>query len=66
MLYHLVQKQEKHSDRVTVLKKVEDKYNWEGVEFHACFDDITTFEENNNRVGICICGLLQEASRYIN
>ena len=41
----------KHSDRITVLKKVEDKYNWEGVNFPASFDDVTTFETNNT---ICV------------
>ena len=42
----------KHSDRITVLKKVEDKYNWEGVNFPASFDDITTFENKKNCVNI--------------
>ena len=46
MLYHQTEKT-KHSDRITVLKKVEDKYNWEGVNFPASCDDITTFENNN-------------------
>jgi hypothetical protein len=49
-LYHQSEKA-KHSDRTTVLKKVEDKYNWEGVNFPASFDDITTFETNNK---ICV------------
>ncbi len=40
-------KKEKPSDRITLLKKVEDKYNWGAVSFPARFDDITTFETNN-------------------
>ena len=45
MLYHQSEKS-KHSDRITVLNRVEDKYNWENVNFPASFDDITTFETN--------------------
>ena len=41
----------KKNDRITVLKKVEDKYNWEGVNFPASFDDITTFETNST---VCV------------
>ncbi len=41
----------KNGDRVTMLDKVEDKYNWEGVNFPASFDDIATFETNNT---ICV------------
>ena len=48
MLYHQTEKA-KNCDRVSSLKKVEDKYNWEGVNFPATFDDIQTFE-NNNRI----------------
>ncbi len=43
MLYHQTAKVA-HCDRLSVLKKVEDKYNWEGVNFPASFDDIQTFE----------------------
>ena len=50
MLYHQSEKS-KLSDRVSVLNKVEDKYNWENVNFPASFDDITTFETNNR---ICV------------
>ena len=34
-----------------MLNKVEDKYNWEWVNFLATFDDITTFETINK---ICV------------
>ena len=54
MLYHQSEKG-KHCDRLSVLKKVEDKYNWEGVNFPATFEDITTFE-NNNKVCVNIYG----------
>ena len=37
------------------MKKVEDKYTWEGVHFPARFDDITTFE-NNSEVCVNIFG----------
>ena len=50
MLYHQSEKA-KHSDRVSVLNKVEDKYNWEDVNFPASFDDVATFETNNK---ICV------------
>ena len=46
MLYHQSEKP-KHSDRLTVLKKITDKYNWAGDSFPATFDDITTFENND-------------------
>ncbi len=49
MLYHQTEKT-KHSDRITVLKKVEDTYNWEGDNCPASFDDITTFETNSKIV----------------
>ncbi len=43
MLYHQIGEKVKHNDRVTVLKKVEDKWKWEGVNYPASFDDITKF-----------------------
>jgi hypothetical protein len=52
LLYHQSEKA-KHSDRVSVLNKIEDKYNWENVNFPTTFDDITTFE-NNNRICVNI------------
>ena len=58
MLYHQSEKA-KNGDRVGVLKKVKDKYNWEGVNFPASFDDITTFE-SNNRICVNIFGHHEE------
>ncbi len=36
----------KHSDRMTE-NKVEDKYNWDGVNFSTSFDGVTKLENNN-------------------
>ncbi len=49
------EREEKHRDRVSALKKLADKYNWKGVGFPASFNDITTFE-NNNKVCANIYG----------
>ena len=46
MKYHQ-SKKEKNGDRTSVLSKIEDKYNYENVNFPAGFDDIETFEHNN-------------------
>ena len=46
MKYHSSTKV-KHCDRLSVLKKLEDKYNFDNVEFPASYDDIETFENNN-------------------
>ena len=43
-------KKEKHSDRISVLMKLEDKYNYEGVNYPATFEDIQTFEKHNKVV----------------
>ena len=50
MLYHQSEKG-KHGERVTVLKKLEDKYDWSNVGFPATFNDIQTFEDNNK---VCV------------
>jgi len=54
MIYHQSDKG-KHADRLTMLSKVEDKYNWNNVGFPATFNDIDTFEQNN-RVCVNIYG----------
>ena len=46
MRYHQSLK-DKHSHRITVLKKVDDKYNYEDVNFPASLTDIEQFELNN-------------------
>lgn len=61
LLYHQVLNV-KNAARVSVLDKVEDKYNWEGVSFPATFNDITTFENNNE---VCI-NVWQHIDREIN
>jgi hypothetical protein len=61
MLYHQTAKA-KHCDRISVLKKVEDKYNWEGVNFPATLEDVQTFE-NNNKVCVNMFLHLEEEDR---
>lgn len=46
MKYHQ-SKKDKHDDRISVLSKIEDKYNYDNVNFPASMDDIKIFEENN-------------------
>ena len=50
MKYHQTNKV-KHDDRVSVLNKVEDKYNYDNMNFPASQDDIKIFEDNNQ---VCI------------
>ena len=50
MKYHQTDKS-KHSDRLSVLKKVEDKYNYDNMQFPTSYNDIKTFEENNK---VCV------------
>ena len=46
MRYHQTN-QTKHDHRITVLAKVEDKYDWSGITFPVSVDQIETFEEHN-------------------
>ena len=46
MKYHQAKK-EKHCDRISVLKKVEDKCDYSGVNYPASFEDFERFEENS-------------------
>ena len=50
MKYHQTEKS-KHDYKISVLKKVEDKYNYVDVDFPASYDDIKTFEDNNH---VCV------------
>ena len=50
MRYHQSE-QVKNYDRLTVLKKLEDKYNYDNIEFPTTYDDIKQFEIDNE---ICI------------
>ena len=61
MLYHQSSK-EKHGDRVGVLNKIQDKYNWQGIGFPTSFNDIETFENNNK---VCV-NIWQHNEREVN
>ena len=50
MLYHQSE-QTKHSAILSYLDKVQDKYNYEGVNFPTSYEDIKKFEENNK---VCV------------
>ena len=62
MLYHQTAKA-KNCDRLSVLKKVEDKYNWEGVNFPTTLDDIQTFEDNNK---VCVNVFIHKGEKEID
>ena len=47
MLYYISGKN-KHDDRVSALKKIECNYDFTNVNFPASYEDIETFENNNN------------------
>jgi hypothetical protein len=55
MKYHQ-SKKGKHDDRITVLKKVEDKFIYDGINYPTTFDDITRFEDLNE-VSIFVYGI---------
>ena len=50
MKYHQTYKS-KHGERISVLNKVEDKYNYDNMQFPASCDDVTQFEENKK---VCV------------
>ena len=50
MKYHQTP-QAKNNDRVSVLKKVADKYNYDNIEFPTTYEDIKQFETDNE---LCI------------
>ena len=51
----------KNNDRLTVFKKLEDKYNYEGVNYPASYDDIKIFEENN-KIGVVVYAIDEKNS----
>ena len=53
MLYHQTKKA-KNDDRLSVLQKVVNKYDFTGVEFPVGMDDISMFESNNENVSVNI------------
>ena len=58
LLYHQ-SKQVKHDDRVSVLKKIQDKYDWRGITFPVSFSDIQKFEDLN-KVCINVYGITKD------
>lgn len=52
MLYHQTE-QEKNMDKLGHLKKVVDKFNWEGIKFPCSLSEIRKFEELND-IGITV------------
>ena len=54
MLYHQ-SPQLKHSDRITVLDKIEDKYNYGQLSYPTSLDDIRQFEEDNKITVNVLC-----------
>ena len=61
MLYHQSEKG-RNGDKLSVLKKVQDKYNWEGVNFPAALSGIQRFEENNK---VCVNIFIHEGEKTI-
>ena len=47
MIYHKSERK-KNDDRVSALKQVKCDYDFTNVHFPATYDDIATFEQNNN------------------
>ena len=55
--YHLGDKKA-NSERVTVLSKIENTFNMEGINFPTPMSDINTFEKNNQNINVSVftCG----------
>ena len=47
-------KKAKHGERMSVLSKIEDKYNYENIDFPATIEDVRIFEEQNEDTAINI------------
>ena len=52
MKYHQ-SKQEKHDDRISKLKQVDDKFDYTGLSYPVSFEDIKLFE-NNNKIAVFV------------
>ena len=50
MKYHQTDKH-KHVQNISALKKIEDKYDYSGIEFPASYEDIYKFEDLNK---VCV------------
>jgi hypothetical protein len=44
-------KKDKHDDRITVLRKLDDKYDYSNMQYPSSHEDISIFEENNK---VCV------------
>jgi hypothetical protein len=60
MKYHQTDRSN-NSDRLSVLK-IEDKYNYDNMQFPTSYDDIKTFEENNK---VCVMVYTTSTEQYI-
>ena len=63
MKYHQTG-QTKNDHRLTILQKMEDKYDWTDITFPISFDQITTFE-NNNKVTMNIWEIAEDGKTYL-
>ena len=57
-IYHQSDKKEKNH-RVSALKKVDDKYNYDNVNFPASISDIEQFE-HNNKIAVFVYSINQK------
>ena len=48
---YTIKRSKKNSDRITVLRQVQDKYDYSGLEFPVSLSNIKHFEENNK---VCV------------
>ena len=62
--YHLTDKT-KHCDRVTVLNKIDDVYNYSDINYPVSYDDIKTFE-NNNKISVRVYDIDPDGGLLIN
>ena len=53
----------KYSERITKIKPLINKYDWEGINFPSEIDDWKEFEKNNLTVALNVCMLKKE--KYI-
>ena len=60
MKYHQ-SKKEKHDDRITVLRQLDDKYDYSNMQYPASHEDINVFEENN-KVSIFVYNIDEDNS----
>ncbi len=56
----------KNGDRVIALSRVEDKCNWDNVNFPTSFDDITTFETTESVLAFSDTTKPKKSTRYVS